>query len=52
MKSYIQDFCGDEDSVVIDLAILQCMLQEVIFEKLVGKPMIKTKMSVIVGLIL
>lgn len=38
MKSYIQDICGDEDTVVIDCAILQCMLQDAIFEKLVGKP--------------
>lgn len=36
MKSYIQDLCGDEDPVVIDTAILQCMLQDTIFEKLVG----------------
>ena len=34
MKAYIQDLCGDEDTVVIDCAILQCMLQEAIFEKL------------------
>lgn len=38
MKSYIQDLCGDEDTVVIDYAILQCMLQDAVFEKLVGKP--------------
>ena len=37
MKSYIQDLCGDEDTVVIDVAILQCMLQEAIFEALLGK---------------
>jgi hypothetical protein len=28
MKAYIQDLCGDEDTVVIDCAILQCMLQQ------------------------
>ena len=41
MKSYIQDLCGDEDTVVIDCAILQCRMQDVIFEillKQVGKP--------------
>ena len=41
MKSYIQDLCGDEDSAVIDVAILNCLLQDTIFEKLVnwvGKP--------------
>lgn len=38
MKSYIQDLCGDENPVDIDCAILQCMLQDAIFEKLVGKP--------------
>lgn len=36
MKAYIQDLCGDEDHVVVDCAILQCMLQDAIFEKLVG----------------
>lgn len=36
MKSYIQDLCGDENPIVIDVAILQCMLQDAIFEKLVG----------------
>lgn len=42
MKAYIQDLCGDEGSgteqspVDIDCAILQCMLQDAIFEKLVG----------------
>jgi hypothetical protein len=42
MKSYIQDLCGDEDTVVIDCAILQCRMQDVIFEillKQVGKPL-------------
>lgn len=34
MKSYIQDLCGDENPVDIDCAILQCMLQDAIFEKL------------------
>jgi hypothetical protein len=41
MKSYIQDLCGDEDSAVIDVAILECCLKDAIFEKLVswdGKP--------------
>lgn len=37
MKSYIQDLCGDEDSVVIDCAILSCLLQDAIFEALLGK---------------
>lgn len=36
MKSYIQDLCGDEDSVVVDVAILECNLKDAIFEKLVG----------------
>ena len=36
MKSYIQDLCGDENPIVIDCAILQCMLQEAIFERLVA----------------
>lgn len=36
MKSYIQDLCGDEDTVVIDCAILNCLLQDAIFEKLTG----------------
>ena len=41
MKAYIQDLCGDEDTVVIDCAILNCLLQDAIFEillKQVGKP--------------
>lgn len=38
MKAYIQDLCGDEDHVVVDCAILQCMLQDAIFERVVGKP--------------
>lgn len=41
MKSYIQDLCGDENPIDIDCAILQCMLQDAIFEillKQVGKP--------------
>jgi hypothetical protein len=36
MKSYIQDLCGDENPIDIDVAILQCLLQDAIFEKLVG----------------
>ena len=36
MKAYIQDLCGDENPIDIDCAILQCMLQEAIFEKLVS----------------
>ena len=36
-KAYIQDLCGDEDSAVIDVAILQCLLQDAIFEALLGK---------------
>lgn len=40
MKSYIQDLCGDEDPLDIDRAILQCLLQDAIFEKLIG---MKTK---------
>lgn len=41
MKSYIQDLCGDENPIDIDCAILQCMLQDAIFEALlqqIGKP--------------
>lgn len=34
MKAYIQDLCGDENPVDIDCAVLQCMLQDAIFEKL------------------
>lgn len=41
MKSYIQDLCGDEDSAVIDYAILECNLKDAIFEKLVGSMMNK-----------
>lgn len=37
MKSYIQDLCGDEDTVVIDCAILNCLLQDAIFEALMGE---------------
>lgn len=40
MKAYIQDLCGDEDTLDIDRAILQCLLQDAIFEKLIG---MKTK---------
>ena len=36
MKSYIQDLCGDENPIDIDCAILQCMLQDAIFERLVA----------------
>lgn len=34
MKSYIQDLCGDEDTVVIDVAILNCLLQDAIYRVL------------------
>jgi len=37
MKSYIQDLCGDEDSAVVDVAILNCLLQDAVFEALLGK---------------
>jgi hypothetical protein len=37
MKAYIQDLCGDENPIDIDCAILQCMLQDVMFEALLGK---------------
>ena len=40
MKAYIQDICGDEDPLDIDRAILQCLLQDAIFEKFMG---MKTK---------
>ena len=40
MKAYIQDLCGDEDPLDIDVAILQCLLQDAIFEKFIG---MKTK---------
>jgi len=40
MKAYIQDICGDEDPLDIDVAILQCLLQDAIFEKFIG---MKTK---------
>lgn len=40
MKAYIQDLCGDEDPLDIDRAILQCLLQDAIFEKFIG---MKTK---------
>lgn len=36
MKAYIQDLCGDENPVDIDCAILQCVLQDAIFERLVA----------------
>lgn len=39
MKSYIQDLCGDENPIDIDLAILQCLLQDAMFEKLLNAPM-------------
>lgn len=51
MKSYIQDLCGDEDHVVVDCAILQCMLQDAIFEKLVGAPVNKATMEEIENVI-
>lgn len=51
MKAYIQDLCGDEDPVVIDVAILECCLQDVIFEKLVGKPINKTTQEEIVSVV-
>lgn len=41
MKSYIQDLCGDEGTVVIDCAILECNLKDAIFDKLVGSMMNK-----------
>lgn len=40
VKAYITDLCGDEDPLDIDKAILQCLLQDAIFEKLIG---MKTK---------
>lgn len=36
-KAYIQDLCGDENPIDIDCAILQCMLQDAIFEALMSK---------------
>lgn len=40
MKAYIQDLCGDEYPLDIDVAILQHLLQDAIFEKFIG---MKTK---------
>lgn len=37
MKSYIQDLCGDENAIDIDIAILNCLLQDAVFESLMGK---------------
>lgn len=34
--SYIQDLVGDENPIDIHCAILQCMLQDAIFERLVA----------------
>ena len=51
MKAYIQDLCGDEDTVVIDVAILQCMLQDAIFEKLVGQRTNEITQEEVVGAI-
>lgn len=36
MKSYIEDFVGDENPIDIDCAILQCLLQEAIYDRLVN----------------
>jgi len=39
MKAYIQSgLVGDENPIDIDCSILQCMLQEAIFEKLTNAP--------------
>lgn len=51
MKSYIQDLCGDEDTVVIDCAILKCRMQDVIFEKLVNAPTNTIRMEDVDGAI-
>lgn len=51
MKSYIQDLCGDENPVDIDVAILQCMLQDVIFEKLVDSMTNKTAIDKAHGIV-
>ena len=45
MKSYIQGLCGDENPIDIDCAILQCMLQDAIFERLIGKPVTSDTMD-------
>lgn len=36
MKSYIEGFVGDENPTDIDCAILQCLLQEAIYDRLVN----------------
>ena len=40
MKTYVTDIVGDENPIDIDVAILQCLLQDAIFEKFIG---MKTK---------
>lgn len=41
MKTYVIDIVGDENPIDIDVAILNCILQDAVFELLrqqVGKP--------------
>ena len=46
MKSYIQsELVGDEDDVVIDCAILECLLQEAVFDALINTPTNKFSME-------
>lgn len=51
MKAYIQDLCGDEDTLDIDRAILQCLLQDAIFEKLIGMKTKEVKYADVVDVI-
>lgn len=50
MKSYIQDLCGDEDGVVIDFAILECVLQEAVYEALLTRKMEKVSVDFLRGI--
>lgn len=52
MKAYIQsELVGDEDSVDIDCAILQCELQDAIFKALMEAPTNTFSMDVVDGII-
>lgn len=48
MKAYIQsELVGDEDVVVIDCAILQCLLHEAIFDALTNAPVNGSSMDTV-----
>ncbi len=51
MKAYITDLVGDENPIDIDCSILQCMLQEAIFEKLINAPTNTIPMEYVEGAI-